>query len=122
MTSYAYARSTPRARRWRDADELRLEHTADTDGGDQPEHEAHEQRRGSLTEHERDDVAPTGASITGAAFITIAAGRSWCGFQMVSPLADKIGDAVLRGRSFGCGYFEIYSVDLKQQGSILAIL
>ncbi|HEY8908442.1 MAG TPA: beta-galactosidase [Rhodoferax sp.] len=66
------------------------------------------------------DTGPTDTSITGAAYITAAKGRNWCGFQMVSPLGDKIGDAILRGRGFGCNYFEIYTGDLQQQGAILS--
>ena len=66
------------------------------------------------------DLAPADGSTTALAFATAAKGRDWCGFQMVSPLGAKIGDAILRGRRFGCGYFEIYPADLKQQGAILA--
>ncbi len=68
------------------------------------------------------DVAPTDGSPAGAAFLTAAKGRAWCGFQMVSPLGDKVADAVRRGRSFGCNYFEIYVSDLRQQGAALAAL
>jgi hypothetical protein len=68
------------------------------------------------------DVAPTDASPAGAAFIAIAKGRDWCGFQMVSPLGDKVADAVRRGKSFGCNYFEIYPGDLRQQGTALQAL
>lgn len=66
------------------------------------------------------DVAPADGSTTAVAFASAAKGRDWCGFQMVSPLGAKVGDAVLRGRSFGCNYFEIYGADLKQQGAILS--
>ena len=31
---------------------------------------------------------------------------------MVSPLADRIDEAVALGRSYGCSYFEIYATDL----------
>lgn len=68
------------------------------------------------------DLAPVDGSTTGVAFASAAKGRDGCGFQMVSPLGSKIGEAVLRGRSFGCGYFEIYGADLKQQGAILSAL
>jgi len=68
------------------------------------------------------DTAPTSTSVTGIAFAASAKGRDWCGFQMVGPLGDKVGAAVLRGRTFGCGYFEIYGADLKQQGNLLSML
>lgn len=68
------------------------------------------------------DTTPTSTSVTGIAFAASASGRDWCGFQMVSPLGDKVASAVLRGRTFGCGYFEIYAADLKQQGSMLSAL
>lgn len=66
------------------------------------------------------DVAPTLTSPTGTAFIAAAKGRDWCGFQMVSPLGDKVADAVRNGRGFGCNYFEIYNGDLRQQGTALS--
>ena len=66
------------------------------------------------------DVAPADGSPTGVAFSAAAKGRDWCGFQMVSPLGDKVGDAIRRGRSYGCDYFEIYTGDLKQQGVVLS--
>lgn len=68
------------------------------------------------------DLAPVEGSVTGVAFASAAKGRDACGFQMVSPLGSKIGDAFLRGRGFGCAYFEIYGADLKQQGAILSAL
>lgn len=68
------------------------------------------------------DVAPADGSITAVAFAATAKGRSGCGFQMVSPLADKIGQAVSRGRAFGCRYFEIYGADLKSQDGVLGAL
>lgn len=68
------------------------------------------------------DVAPSDGSVTGNAFLAAAKGRDWCGFQMVSPLGDKVADAVRRGRSFGCNYFEIYVGDLRQQGAALSAL
>ena len=68
------------------------------------------------------DVAPSDGSITAVAFAAAAKGRDWCGFQMVSPLGDKVADAVRRGRSFGCNYFEIYTGDLRQQGAALSAL
>jgi hypothetical protein len=68
------------------------------------------------------DVAPADGSVTGEAFSAIAKTRDWCGFQMVSPLDDKVGLAVQRGRDLGCNYFEIYGADLRQQGAILSAL
>ena len=37
----------------------------------------------------------------------------WCGFQMVSPLKDKVTAAIEHGSSFGCTYFEIYQGDIS---------
>ena len=68
------------------------------------------------------DVAPTDSSVSGTAFIAAAKGREWCGFQMVSPLGEKVADAVRRGRDLGCNYFEIYNGDLRQQGAALSSL
>lgn len=68
------------------------------------------------------DTAPLSTSGVGIAFAQIASTRDYCGFQMVSPLATNIGLAILHGRSYGCGYFEIYSSDLLQQATIIAPL
>lgn len=66
------------------------------------------------------DTEPSAGSTTGAAFKTIVATRPWCALQMVSPLGEKVTAAVLRGRSYGCSYFEIYPTDLTDQAAALA--
>ncbi|MFA6158469.1 MAG: beta-galactosidase [Candidatus Paceibacterota bacterium] len=37
----------------------------------------------------------------------------WCGFQMVSPLRDRLAAAIAHGSSLGCNYFEIYQGDVS---------
>lgn len=68
------------------------------------------------------DTNPQPTSPLGMALSTITGGRSFCAFQMVSPLADQIDEAVALGRSYGCRYFEIYANDVTDHGATLPAL
>jgi hypothetical protein len=59
------------------------------------------------------DTQPSPGSSVGSAFAQIRQSRDWCAFQMVGPLGDRIDDAIVLGRSYGCNYFEVYKADLE---------
>jgi hypothetical protein len=65
------------------------------------------------------DTNPQPASPLGQAYATIAAGRTFCAFQTVSPLGDRLDEAVALGRGYGCSYFEIYADDVTSQAASL---
>lgn len=66
------------------------------------------------------DTNPPTTSPNGIAFAQIMSSRSWCAMQTVSPLADKIDDAILFGKSYGCNYFEVYRSDLEDYGALVS--
>lgn len=68
------------------------------------------------------DANPQPTSPLGQAYAMVAAGRDFCAFQMVSPLGDRIDEAVALGRSYGCRYFEIYADDVMNQAASLPAL
>jgi hypothetical protein len=55
------------------------------------------------------DTNPQPGSTLGTAFAAAIAGRNFCAFQTVSPLGDRVDEAVLLGRGYGCRYFELYA-------------
>lgn len=67
------------------------------------------------------DTSPAPSAPTGLAFANTASGRQFCGFQTVSPLGNLLDEAIALGRSYGCGYFEIYADDVESQGTFLSI-
>jgi hypothetical protein len=58
------------------------------------------------------DANPEPTSPLGQAYAAIASARTFCAFQMVSPLGDRVDEAVALGRGYGCRYFEIYAEDV----------
>jgi hypothetical protein len=68
------------------------------------------------------DANPDPTSPLGQAFAAIAAGRTHCAFQMVSPLGDRVDEAVALGRTYGCRYFELYADDVTNQAAGLPAL
>jgi len=65
------------------------------------------------------DTNPQPSSVLGTGFATIAGGRSFCAWQMVSVLGDRVDDAVTLGKGYGCHYFEIYAEDVTAYSSSL---
>ena len=63
------------------------------------------------------DIQPSPTAPTGIAFQSIKASRSFCAFQMVSALADRVDRAILLGQSYGCRYFEIYASDVTSHSA-----
>jgi hypothetical protein len=68
------------------------------------------------------DTNPQPGSTLGTAFAAAIAGRNFCAFQTVSPLGDRVDEAVLLGRGYGCRYFELYAEDVKAQAAALPAL
>jgi len=58
------------------------------------------------------DVNPTASSPVPQVISSF--GGRWCGFQMVSPLREKLSAAIAHGSSFGCEYFEVYQGDVSK--------
>lgn len=63
------------------------------------------------------DIQPSPTAPTGIAFQSIKASRSFCAFQMVSALADRVDRAILLGQSYGCRYSEIYASDVTSHSA-----
>lgn len=68
------------------------------------------------------DTNPEPTSPLGQAYAAIAAARTFCAFQMVSPLGDRVDEAVVLGRGYGCRYFEIYAEDVMSNAANLPAL
>lgn len=68
------------------------------------------------------DAGPQPVSPLGQAFAAIAGGRSFCAFQMVSPLGELVDEAVALGRGYGCRYFELYAADVTNHAAGLPAL
>jgi hypothetical protein len=68
------------------------------------------------------DTNPDPASPLGLAFAQVVQGRAFCSFQTVSPLGDRLDEAVALGRSYGCRYFELYADDVRSQAAGLPML
>jgi hypothetical protein len=65
------------------------------------------------------DTNPAPTSPLGQAYAAIASARTYCAFQMVSPLGDRVDEAVALGRGYGCRYFEIYAEDVTSNAANL---
>jgi|GEM_PF-5662205 len=63
------------------------------------------------------DIQPSPTAPTGIAVQSIKASRSFCAFQMVSALADRVDRAILLGQSYGCRYSEIYASDVTSHSA-----
>jgi hypothetical protein len=67
-------------------------------------------------------TTPSTEVATGITFINLSKTYAWSAFQMVSPQQEKIGEAIMHGKSFGTKYFEIYENDLLNYGSLISPL
>jgi hypothetical protein len=67
------------------------------------------------------DTNPAPTSPLGQAYAAIASARTYCAFQMVSPLGDRVDEAVALGRGYGCRYFEIYADDVTNHAASLPV-